>query len=601
MYRGQLFTAISRVGGSGNVQRIRYRSEEEVGDGGFLESEASTSRSFNSEYIEPATSKQSLREQPTKTSTERREEPDSIHRQWKRQRLQSDSEHGRTGTLRDYILRRTGGGERNLLRVSSEPGPDTIAAERRRVTENLCRQIIQHCKKGELVRFITFFTSREECLRILSQCSEEVQPQGPSLRIASVHWDNDNQQSGHIHFIHDCNRNHGSCRCTVFRKLEHIRYAKGKVYCTNLTIDDIICLLLYFCEEGKETAYILFGNARAALPTQDALLQLQGHRWDSGPGKISVCGLVDDLPLRESECHIQAYPGSDVNSNAGGSRKGWKATRKGNDPQLVKLKAFCLAHYHVPLDSITRSKVWLESEFEFIRIGDKNLRLVFDAINSSLVHKTLSQLEDFWLNDVGEYFWESEESVNLGHKYLTVDESVKLLEKFLVYQMGDGVEEFLTVLANVLNRRTHKKNSIEIVSPPSAGKNWFFDPLFIFLGSHGQIKNVTKYTNFAFDNCFNKRVLFWNEPQFENQFYETCLMLLAGDPLSADAKWLSVAQIVRTPVIITCNQSKFPSIQKWNDRMYRFTWSSCDWLNDVHERINPLSYVALFRKYNVLY
>jgi hypothetical protein len=102
--------------------------------------------------------------------------------------------------------------------------------------------------------------------------------------------------------------------------------------------------------------------------------------------------------------------------------------------------------------------------------------------------------------------------------------------------------------------------------------------------SERQISNAKKGNNFPLDNCFNKRVLFFNEPRFEPSFYETLLMLFAGDPMSEQAKFRSVCEIVRTPVIVTANSSAFPTEKRWNCRMFRYTWKECELLNDLQHR-----------------
>jgi hypothetical protein len=62
-------------------------------------------------------------------------------------------------------------------------------------------------------------------------------------------------------------------------------------------------------------------------------------------------------------------------------------------------------------------------------------------------------------------------------------------------------------------------------------------------------------------------VLFYNEPNFEASFADKLLMLFAGDPLSDQAKYKSVAQIARTPLIVTRNTSPFRNETKWNDNI----------------------------------
>jgi len=48
----------------------------------------------------------------------------------------------------------------------------------------------------------------------------------------------------------------------------------------------------------------------------------------------------------------------------------------------------------------------------------------------------------------------------------------------------EGIKGFLINMPQLLNRQTKKRNSLEIVSPPSAGKKCYFDPLLIFVGKY---------------------------------------------------------------------------------------------------------------------
>jgi hypothetical protein len=77
----------------------------------------------------------------------------------------------------------------------------------------------------------------------------------------------------------------------------------------------------------------------------------------------------------------------------------------------------------------------------------------------------------------------------------------------------------------MLDRKNPKLNCFEIQSPPSAGKNYFIDPILLVMGTFGQITNANINNMLAYDNCFNKRVALMNEPRFENAFRERLLMV----------------------------------------------------------------------------
>jgi hypothetical protein len=212
---------------------------------------------------------------------------------------------------------------------------------------------------------------------------------------------------------------------------------------------------------------------------------------------------------------------------------------------------FISQNIRVPLDSIVRSSDWLASEFRFVRTGDPIFRDVCDVLSSIISDYSVRNLKDFWTLRPNRYF-----DFSTTPKYLELKESVCETNKFLLYQF-DGQEEcvkgFLIDLLNILDRKYAKRNCL-VVSPPTSGKNWFFDSILIFSITDGQIQNAKKSCQFPLDNCFNKRILYFNEPQFEASFEEKLLMLFAGDPMSDNAKYRNVSEIKRTPVIVTSNR-----------------------------------------------
>jgi hypothetical protein len=257
-------------------------------------------------------------------------------------------------------------------------------------------------------------------------------------------------------------------------------------------------------------------------------------------------------------------------------------------------------NFYVPLDSILRSREWLESEFRFYRSGDREVQVVIDSIMSDIVHYSVQDCWYIWQGSVP--FWERPEWVKVNGKRYDLETSCTLADDFLSFQVGPSNEAkvaFLNDIVQWLDRRIPKRNAFEVESPPSAGKNWFFDPILLYMGSIGQIANASRNNQFAFDSCFNKRVLLFNEPRFENSFQEQLLMLFAGDTFSAQGKYKNIADIGRTPVLVLTNSTPFPTTPKWNDRMFRYKWKRCEWLKDKQYKLDPRFFVSLLEKYYI--
>jgi uncharacterized protein YacL (UPF0231 family) len=265
-----------------------------------------------------------------------------------------------------------------------------------------------------------------------------------------------------------------------------------------------------------------------------------------------------------------------------------------------RLYNYIVKYFHVPTDSIVRSKPWLESSYRFVRSNNQTFQTVLDSINSEWVHMSLEDMLFFWQGK--EYiFWLDESWIKVNGKRYDVETSVKYAEEMLMYQFGcmDGVKQFLQDLLNILDRRLPKKNAFEIESAPSSGKNYFIDPILLYMGSFGQITNCNRNNQFAFDNCFNKRVCLMNEPKFENSFRESLLMLFAGDTFSAQGKYKNVADIVKTPVIVLTNASPFSNSPQWNDRMIRYRWKRCEFLKDRNYKLDPRFFLELCNKHGI--
>jgi hypothetical protein len=228
---------------------------------------------------------------------------------------------------------------------------------------------------------------------------------------------------------------------------------------------------------------------------------------------------------------------------------------------------------------------------------------VCDVFQSEIAKMSIAELEEFWVSRKYIY-WQDEDYCRDGCLYLQLDESIEACNQFLLYQF-DGLDElvfdFLNILKQVLNREIPKKNCVEVIALPTSGKNWFFDSILTFCITHGQIMNAKRQNCFPMDNCFNKRILFFNEPNFENSFYDQLLMIFAGDPCSDQAKYKSVCQIKKTPVIVTGNITRFPRETKWQDRVFRYGWKRAEMLKHVKRQCHPLTFVSLLKRYAIEY
>lgn len=76
------------------------------------------------------------------------------------------------------------------------------------------------------------------------------------------------------------------------------------------------------------------------------------------------------------------------------------------------------------------------------------------------------------------------------------------------------------------------------------------DFLLHFCIHFGQVGNFTKFDYFPLQECVNKRILLWNEPQIAADQFDNVKMLFGDDAMNVRVKYQQDAIVLRTPVIV---------------------------------------------------
>lgn len=88
--------------------------------------------------------------------------------------------------------------------------------------------------------------------------------------------------------------------------------------------------------------------------------------------------------------------------------------------------------------------------------------------------------------------------VDVNNYYYNLDQSVQIANELLLFQFNNNIDrlrEFLNKLYEIVDK------VVEIIylfalSPPNAGKKYFFDGIHHYFLNFGQIGNYDKYNNF---------------------------------------------------------------------------------------------------------
>lgn len=279
-------------------------------------------------------------------------------------------------------------------------------------------------------------------------------------------------------------------------------------------------------------------------------------------------------------------------------------SRKEDKDLLSRVQELLFRFPISPITNLINHKVYTESPLKSIRLRNCKLADAFEVISMRFTTWTI---KDYYNN-----IYSKEDCVPIfsaGHMdvkeiYYNVEESVTIMEELLMYQFNGNdelVSEFLLSLYNVLDRKIPKCNSLLVYSPPSSGKNFFFDACIDYFLNKGQLGKANKYNNFAFQDAANKRILLWNEPHYESSNTDMLKMMLGGDAYNVNVKNKPDIAVYRTPVILlTNNRVNFMNNSAFQDRIVQYCWRQAPYLKDYNKKPYPVAMYHLFVKYKII-
>lgn len=285
---------------------------------------------------------------------------------------------------------------------------------------------------------------------------------------------------------------------------------------------------------------------------------------------------------------------NDVNNEIYGkkSRTGTKYGLIKKETKTILLKYFCS-----PISAITdvnefrqnlllsdpKNKDYVQASFKDfgIDINELSLREIYDLLSKE---------------DCQPLFMTS---MMYGNREI----SLKWLNDLLLFQFNDDIDaisNFLTTVVDIVDKKIPKLNTLVILSPPSAGKNFFFDTVFAVCLNYGQLGKANRFDQFAFQEAPNKRILLWNEPNYESSLTDTIKLITGGDPYTVRVKHMADQHVKRTPLIVLTNNTVgFMTDQSFKDRVVIFRWKYAEFLAQIELKPYPMAFFDLLNKYNI--
>lgn len=435
--------------------------------------------------------------------------------------------------------------------------------------------------------------TRKECLDALQELLSSVHRHSGEFALISDHGD-------HIHVLHDCAYSNRSCRCTWYQTLEcRIRWAVPKIRKAEL----IKCLqrsdwdniIQYYTTGGRHCKYFKFRGIERRIPMGIENLENRGPKWSQAPGQMAQSIHERRWNLQREFSYCEQTPESDIGPPSLPSRKR-RADETDDQIQLMMYR-----YPTSPLKNVVDTMEWIEDKIVGnVRADNFLFKNHFDRYTKKLCSYSLKEFKEYYADpDVSPKFGSG--YMGIDSVYYDIDYSFNMMQEMLAFQFNN--DEFLIIdfvfnLWKVLERYQPKLNTLLIHGPPSSGKNFFIDPFLDYLLVKGQLGNPNKMNQFAYQECFGKRVMLWNEPNYEGCQVDTLKMLLGGDSTAVRVKMKDDAAVYRTPfIILTNNLLGIMNDPAFKDRIVQYKWKQNGSLKEYNRKPHPMCIEKVFEKY----
>lgn len=281
----------------------------------------------------------------------------------------------------------------------------------------------------------------------------------------------------------------------------------------------------------------------------------------------------------------------DRNQKESGTQSGSKAEKI-----ITFLQQFPVS----PIQHIFSLNIWLTSKYKFFNRVSPLMLNILKIHGAFYNDMSIEELYTHFCKCDPQNLIFNAPQTSTENYYYNIEESVGILERLIQYQFNHNIHHiqyFYECIFNVADKKIPKKNTIFILSPPNAGKNFFFDAFIHYCINVGQMGNFNRYCTFPLMECVDKRIIIWNEPMMEPSAQETLKCILGGDTCNAKVKYQGDAVICRTPVIILSNNDIFPKNEAFRSRIYQFNWKPAPFLKEYTLKPHPIAIYHLYNRY----
>ena len=409
----------------------------------------------------------------------------------------------------------------------------------------------------------------------------------------------------HIHWVHICTADtYGWCKCSFGQQW---RGKWGLAFST--TRDEwsrqwVANLCSYL---QREPRVILDAQIDGISRLDECIKNGIENNNTRNRNKLRDSGETCDSNVLSGEPPTQSVGGNYKRSNNDNGGARYRKRTGTKSETVLQKEEISLQLAELILVNMYGSKADIRTNMESRRLISP---FIFDTqASNSIIEHAWEEATIGWncktMQEIIEHRW-NQPNFKLDSRYYSPELSSLLILKLLIKQNGTGetTDIFISNIFAWIDKEISKKNTFTIIGPPSSGKTYFMDTVCDLLWNCGKMKNFSRIQQFPLDDCFNRRVLIWNEAAVaaDSVNINKAKEILEGHDTVADRKYLPPGYVRRTPVAITSNNDLWAvcqsEAQAFQDRMFYYRWHRQDWLKKFQKKPHPLAWKYIYEWFN---
>ncbi|XP_050548166.1 uncharacterized protein LOC126909781, partial [Daktulosphaira vitifoliae] len=343
----------------------------------------------------------------------------------------------------------------------------------------------------------------------------------------------------HIHVNHVCTSSNSSCRCSWLRGSESYRTFRKPQLARNVRAADIDTagwtnVLRYFTSGGRRVERLIVGSRTRRSPVGAEMLQETGRPRPRQIGMVeegtsendrNVCGEPfgagsADRPVGcLSDAAIVRQPGNapqearqvrqeivDLLLKTGGSTDG--IILKGRKRKQREIEILIRMYPTCPINAVNKTLEFINNiHTKYIPGSDRDLAVIIKNWSVILNQWSVQQFWDYYSSPGVRPYFNLYAFTNCKSSfYYTPAESLEIAVELLHFQFDGDLErihKFMYDLFDVVEKNVPKRNTLSVLSPPNAGKNFFFDAVCSYFLNYGIISTLNKHSPFGYQDMDN--------------------------------------------------------------------------------------------------